>query len=334
MDSLLFYLILFLIAGFTLSSGFFNGGGIVSTVITTRTLEPLPALILVALCQIGGVFLLGQAVVQTIGLRMMTFTSSSAPDERLWVLVSALAGASCWNGLMWSLSLPSSSNHSLLGGLMGAAHTFASASVVWPVMWKILIGLALVPIAAALLSIVISRALFWLGQRMNPSASIFLKRMQIASLVGLAMASGSNDGQKSIALVLLALLALGGTAVSAGNIPLWVGLVCGVFLGLGTILGSRRTVETVGKGLCRLTPWQGLCSQVSAMVLVGGSSFAGFPMATSHVMSSTIIGAGAAVHPGGVRWGLVGSIGLAWLLTIPAAALVASLFSHVVSKAF
>jgi PiT family inorganic phosphate transporter len=330
----LFGVLLVFIFCFTLTNGFLDGGGIVSTVVTTRVMEPLPAVMLVAGCEVLGVFLLGHAVVRTIGLKMIAFPATASAPVLLSVLLAGTGGALAWNSAMWHYSWPSSSSHALLGGLLGATWArFGPAAVVWPMVIKILIGLAAVPLLAALLGFLSARLIYWGGQYLTPAVSSPLRALHIIVLAGVALVHGSNDGQKSMALVFLAFLSFGwGTSVT--HMPGWVALSCGVALGLGVVLGSQRTVDTVGQGFYRVQHLQGLCAESVTMLLVGASSIAGFPMSTSHVMSSSVLGAGAAVRPSGIRWDLAANIGMAWLVTIPATAGVAAFLSYVVSKAF
>jgi PiT family inorganic phosphate transporter len=331
--SVLFSLVLVLIFCFAMTNGILDGGGIVSTVIATRVLEPLPALIIVAVCEVVGVFLLGHAVVRTVGLNLISFPVSAPVREVLLVLLSAMAGALAWNSTMWRFSLPTSSSHALLGGLVGVTWShFGRGAVSWPVVIRVALGLAAVPVIAALISMLLVRLLYWAGQYLTPAVGGVIRGLHIVALAGIALVHGSNDGQKSLALVLLALLAFGGAAPTA-HLPPWVGLICGIALGLGVVFGSRRTIQTVGRGLYRVQNLQGLCAELSTMVLVGVSSVAGYPVSSSHVMSSSVIGAGAAVRPKGIRWDLAGSIGMAWLFTIPAAGVLSAFLFYVVSKA-
>lgn len=330
---LLFAGVLLLILGFAITNGLMDGGGIVSTVIMTRTMDPFPALCLVAACEILGVFLLGNAVVKTMGVSLISLPAAADSGSKLGTLLAAMAGALLWNTTMWRLSLPSSSSHALIGGLIGATwERFGWGALTLPVIGRILVSLAAIPLAAALVGFSISRLLYWGGQYMTPTWGKLLRALHVASLAGIALVHGSNDGQKSMAIMLLALMSMG-TAVDHTRLPAWMGIACGAALAVGVIFGSRRTIKTVGKGLYRVQDLQGLCAQSTTMAFVGASSLAGFPMSTSHVMSSSILGAGAAVRPRGIRWDLVGNIGLAWLITIPAAGALAAFFSYVVSKA-
>ena len=210
MNALLFGVVLALIFCFALTNGVLDGGGIVSTVITTRAMEPLPALIVVAACEVLGVSLLGHAVVRTMGSKMILFPSAAPAREILSVLAAAMSGALAWNTAMWRFSWPSSSSHALLGGLWGATWArFGSAAVAWPVVTKILIGLAAIPLGAALTGFLLSRFLYWVGEHLTPAVGGALRVLHIIALAGIALVHGSNDGQKSMALVFLAFLAFG-----------------------------------------------------------------------------------------------------------------------------
>lgn len=331
MNDILFIAVMTLILGFTMTNGLMDGGGIVSTVIMTRTLDPFPALCLVACCEMAGVFLFGHAVVRTVGLSLVSFPGDADVAVKLGTLLSALLAALLWNTTMWRLSLPSSSSHALLGGLLGATwQRFGLGALSVPVITKVLISLAAVPLAAALVGFLFSRLLYWAGSFMTPAWGKIFRGMHVLTLAGIALVHGSNDSQKAMAMILITGVSVG-MAPSVATSPL-VMFLCGAGLAVGVIFGSRRTMQTVGKGFYRVQDLQGLCAQSATMAFVGVSSLAGFPMSTSHVMSSAVLGAGAAVRPRAVRWDLAGSIGLAWLLTIPAAGLLAAILSYVVSK--
>jgi PiT family inorganic phosphate transporter len=318
---------------FALTAGFIDGGGLVATVITTRALEPFAALMVVALCEIVGLFLLGQAVVRTLAHKMVTFPPHAVPLQVLIVLSAGLLGALLWNTSMWRLALPSSSSHALVGGLVGAVlAVYGRSAVFWPAVIKIVILLGVVPAIGAILGYLFSRLIYWLGEFMTPAAGKIFKGLQVIALAGMAMVHGSNDGQKCLAMMLLAVL-----VVRSGKPPLMAApwpliAVCGAAMALGVIFGSRRIISTVGKRLYRVEGLQGFCAETSAMLLVGTSSLLGYPMSTTHVMSTSVLGAGVAVHPRGVRWDLVGEIGLVWLVTIPSSALVGAGLAWIANK--
>jgi PiT family inorganic phosphate transporter len=322
---LLFIVVIALAFTFGLTNGFIDGGGLVSTVIITRTMEPLGALLLVAVGEIAGLFLMGQAVAQMLMRHMVVLPPAAPPLQVLSLLTAALLGALVWNTGMWRLALPSSSSHSLIGGIIGAVlAVYGPQGVHWPVFIKIFLFLGIVPIAGALLSLVLSKGVYWMGEFMAPAFGKLFRGLQIVALAGMAMVHGSNDGQKCLAIMLLAVFAVGGGHTFTHAAPWEFLLVCGCALALGVIFGSRRIISTVGKGLYRVESLQGFCAETSALILVGFSSLSGYPMSTTHVMSTSIIGAGMAVRPRGVRWNVVSQIGIVWLMTIPAAAAVAA----------
>jgi len=332
MTTALFWSIILLTVGFTMTNGFLDGGGIISTVVATRAMNPFPALVLVASCEAAGLFVLGHAVARTVGLRLFSFPLAAAPERILWVLACALLGALSWNLLMWRLSLPSSSSHSLIGGLLGASLMgFGVSSIRLPVAVTILILLGIGPWVAAVTSFLLSRLLRWFGQWVVPAVTIILHKLHGAVSGGLALAHGSMDGQKSLAIMWLAMAccSTGGSRIHSA-----APFLCSGALMLGVILGSNRTMRTLGRGLYPMLSHQGLCAETAAMAVVGASSLIGWPMATSHAMSSAVLGAGAAVHPRGIRWGTASEIVLAWIFTIPCSGLFAAVLFGLLQRGF
>ncbi len=342
MDFFLFFLVVLLLIGFTLTNGFMVGGSLVSAVITTRALEPLPALACVAACEMAGVFLFGQAVVRLMGQQLVLLPAT--PHSLLLVLMAALVGALSCIFIFWKMALPSSTGHALVGGLMGAfCGGYGLDHVHWDVFFHLFILLGLMPI----LGFIAGYGLSFLGKRvggfLTPGWGKPVRFVQILTLLGASLAHGSNDAQKALAIWALALAALHGT----GSGLVWMpggahlqnpapGLLCGVTLAVGLLFGSRRIIQSLGRKLYRLAPLEGACAQTSTMILMGVSSLAGYPMSTSQIMSTSILGVGAAVHPRGVRWELAADIATGWLVTLPAAAAVSALlglgvrFFHVV----
>lgn len=324
---------------FGMTNGFMDGAGLVSTVITTRVLNPLPALILVAFCEIMGLVFFGQAVAHFLAHHIVVLPNSVPSFQLLVALLSALLGALAWNTSMWFWALPSSSSHALVGGLVGAfLAEFGSRGIYWGMFGRVFLFLVVVPFLGIFLGFLLARLIYWVGEFLTPAVNKIFRWLEILSLAGLALVHGSNDGQKSMGLVLLALLAIRGTAGAPVVLPWYVNVICGGALALGMFLGSRRMIDTLGQRLYKVQALQGFCAESSAMVLVGASSLLGFPMSTTHVMSTSILGVGVAVHPRGVRWHLMADIALVWLVTIPASGAVAAVIdwtfrmaSHVVS---
>jgi PiT family inorganic phosphate transporter len=305
---------------FGVTNGFLDGGGLVSTVVSTRILEPLPALILVAVCEVVGLLLLGKAVAWTVSRQLVSLPEAVPSISLLALLLSALFGALVWNLVMWRLSMPSSSSHALIGSLAGATVAFFGfAGVHWDVLAKIVLFLALVPTFGLVASFFLCRAVYFIGAFMTPSAKSMLFRLQIGSLAVMAMAHGSNDGQKTLALMMLAYTAWAGHLVS--DWPIGLTLLSGGALAIGIVAGSQRTLRTMGRRFFRVQQAQAFSAGSSAMVLLGASSLAGIPMSSAHLMSASVVGSGVALRPRGVRWGTVGEMAVAWLVTIPCAGL-------------
>ncbi len=335
----LFWTVIGLAFIFGLTNGVIDGGGLASTVIVTRVLEPLPALLLVAVAEIAGLFLLGREVAHTLGRQMVHVPASVVPSQVLPVLAAALCGALVWNTAMWRLALPTSSSHALVGGLVGAfVAQYGWAGVDWPVFTRVFVLLGVVPLAGSVVGFLLTRGSYWLGEFLTPAVSPLFHGLQVMALAGIALVHGSNDGQKSLGLMGLAWVGMGSASSAQTQWPWFLYWISGGALALGVLIGSRRMIRKMGKQLYRVQELQSFSSQVSTFTLVGASCLAGIPMSTTQVLSTSVLGAGAAVRPRSVRWDLAAGIGLVWILTIPAAALVSAglveLFkgiSHVVS---
>ena len=323
---ILFAVVIGLSAGFALTNGFLGGASLASTVILTRVMETPAALLLVAICEILGVVLLGQAVSHTMAYHILIIPASVTPMDMLSVLTAALSGALVWNVGMWRMALPSSSSHALIGGLLGSS---LAASAGWGVQWgmvtRIFLLLAVVPVIGAVASYLFSRFSAWIGEFLTPSVGGPFRTLQIFALAGVSMAHGSNDGQKSIGMIWLALAAFQGTAagVSKGANVL-VSLLVGTAMAFGMLFGSRRIIRTVGRRLYHVQTLESFCAQMSGMIMVGASSWLGYPMSTTQVASTTVLGAGAASHFRGVRWDVAQDIVVAWVVKIPAVALLSA----------
>jgi len=320
----LFWTVIGLSIVFGITNGFIVGGSLVSVVITTRALAPLTALLCVAICEIGGIFLFGQQVARMLGQQLIAFPAGDSPERLLVVLLSAAAGALGWNLVMWRMALPTSSGHALVGGLAGSfVGAYGLSGVHWGVFTRIFVLLGVMPLVGSFTGFGLARAGYWVGEFLAPSWSRVFRGIQVLALGGVALTHGSNDGQKTMAIIALALAARGSTGAPHA-IPWPVTLICGLALAVGLIFGSRRIVQNVGQKLYRIQPLQGVCAQTSTMLWVGICSIAGYPMSSSQLISTSLLGAGVAVHPRGIRWDLVGEIGLAWLVTLPMSGLLAA----------
>ncbi len=319
MTVFLFWTVISLGFLFGCTNGLIGGASLVSTVIVTRVLDPLPALLLVAVAELSGLFLLGHAVAHTLGHQMIHIPASAGATGVLPVLIGALTAALGWNVLMWHLALPTSSSHALVGGLAGAfIAEYGWVGIDWPTFARIFVLLALVPLAGCALGFALTKISYWCGEFMTPAVGPFFHSLQVISLLGIALVQGSNDGQKSLGLMSLAWVAAG---VGRGEQTVWPQFLTwtsGIALAIGVLMGSRRMIKKMGKQLYRVKELQSFSSQLSTFGLVGLSSLCGIPMSTTQVQSTSVLGSGAAIRPRSVRWDLASDIGLVWILTIPA----------------
>lgn len=328
MSLALFILVVVVALVFGVTNGLTNGGSLVATVITTRAMEPLGALVLVAICEIAGIFLLGQAVIHMLSHNVLVFPPEASPHRVLSVLASAFLGALIWYVGMWYLSLPTASSHAMVGGMIGATLLeYGPHAVNWPVIVRILVFLAVIPVLSVVLGLVLARFTYWLGEFLTPAAKSVFRWLEIISLAGLALVQGSNDGQKGVAMIVMASAALGGILPGHTLAMNPILLLSGVSMAVGVLMGSRRIIGTLGRRLYRVEELQGFCAETATMALVGVCSHWGYPMSTSQILSTSVLGAGVAIQPRDIKWNLVGDIAVAWVVTIPAAGALAALFT-------
>ena len=315
--------------------GFLNGlhdsRNVVATMISSRAYSARVALTVTVLAEFSGPFIFGVAVANTIGGFVELEGMSAA--HGMSVVLCALGGAIAWNLLTWLKGIPSSSSHALVGGLIGAVTIAAGADhVVWGFrqlahgeltgVTKVLLGLMLSPLAGFLAGYLLQRLAALLTRAARPSLNRSLRRTQYLTAAGLAFSHGTNDAQKSMGLLTLALL-LGGH-LERFVVPGWVMIACATAMTLGTLTGGWRIVRTLGFAIYRVRPLHALDSQLASAATVLGASLAGAPVSTTHVVATSIMGVGAAEHPRAVRWGKAGEIATTWIITIPAAASLAA----------
>ncbi|MFZ5858730.1 MAG: inorganic phosphate transporter [Chloroflexota bacterium] len=310
-------LTLLIIIGLALSFSFMNGvhdsRNVVATMISSRAYPPRIALGITALAEFCGPFIFGVAVAQTIGRGIV---QSSAVTEQ--VLVVALGSALIWNLLTWVAKLPSSSSHALIGGLLGAASMRAGPRVIQTDgLLNILISLFASPIIGFLAGFILLRVVMHLSRNATPRINEFFKRSQLLTALILGLSHGSNDGQKSMGLITLALVTAG--SLSTFVVPVWVIALCALALALGTAVGGWRLIHTVGGiSFYKIRPVDGFSSQVTSALVILIASLVGGPVSATQVINSSIMGIGTAERANKVRWGLAQDIIIAWILTIPA----------------
>jgi len=312
---------------FDFLNGFHDSSNIVATVIYSRALHPRVALVLAAIAEFLGPFLFGVAVARTIGNELLT---DQALNEL--VVLAALMAAVLWNLITWYLGMPSSSSHALLGGLLGAAILYTQTLSVVRVdgLIKIVLALLLSPVAGLAVGFLVMRLTLWLVRKATPRISDTFRRLQVLTLIGLALSHGTNDAQKTMGVLTLALFLTG--RIASFYVPVWVIAVSAGAIALGTAFGGWRLIRTLGSRIYRIRPIHGFTSQIAGASVILGSALFGGPVSTTQVLSSAIVGAGAAERVNKVRWTILRDMALAWMLTIPATALASVLIFFVLQK--
>ncbi|GAA0903467.1 inorganic phosphate transporter [Streptomyces thermoalcalitolerans] len=303
---------------FDFTNGFHDTANAMATTISTGALKPKVAVAMSAVLNLVGAFL-SVEVANTISKGLVD-ESGIRPE----VIFAALVGAILWNLLTWLVGLPSSSSHALMGGLIGATVASAGIGAVHGgvLVTKVLLPAVAAPLVAGISALVATRLTYRLGRNTDGRAAERGHRAgQIASAGLVSLAHGTNDAQKTMGIITLALIT-GGALAPGSNPPVWVIASAGIAIALGTYVGGWRIIRTMGKGLTDLQPQQGFAAQTSAATAILASSHLGFSLSTTHVVSGAVMGAGLGRKGGVVRWSTATRMCVAWALTLPAAALV------------
>jgi PiT family inorganic phosphate transporter len=314
---------------FDFTNGFHDTANYVATWVGTRAMSPRAAVLISAVANLAGAFVT-TAVAKTVGKGLIDTNLVSNQ-----VLLAALLGAIAWTLLTWWLGLPSSSTHALVGGLCGAALVKAgSKGVLWHGLWeKVIIPAAASPVigfAGAFVLVILIYRLFF---RASPGmAHRGFRYGQLVSGTWVAFTHGANDAQKTMGVIALALYTHG--SISTFYIPTWVKVVAALTIGAGTYVGGWRIVRTLGQRIYKMAPEHGFAAQIAAGSTLYLGTHYGFPISTTHVVTGSVMGAGATRRLSAVRWGVAGNIVFAWLLTLPAAGLVAAGFYYPVHWIF
>jgi inorganic phosphate transporter, PiT family len=311
---------------FDLINGMHDAANSIATVVSTRVLKPFHAVLWAgffnfAAYYLGTYFGFEAKVANTIGKGLI---SPELIDNA--VVFGALMGAITWNLITWWGGIPSSSSHALVGGIIGAGVTKSGTSaIVWGGLSKTLYAIVLSPFTGFILGILMVVLVSWLFVRSNPAFTDGLfRKLQLVSSALYSLGHGSNDAQKTAGIIAVLLYSNG--FYKEFTVPSWVILSCFTVMGLGTMLGGWRIVHTMGSKITRLTPMQGACAETAGAITLFGASWFGIPVSTTHTITSSIVGVGSAKRFSAVRWGVATQIVWAWVITIPAAALVASVF--------
>jgi len=316
-SSLTLGLVVILSVGFDFTNGFHDSANAMATTIATGSLRPKVAVGISAVANLVGAFL-SLAVAATIAKGIV-----SQDSVTITVVFAGLVGGIAWNVGTWYLGMPSSSSHALIGGVIGATLVHAGTSaVLWHgVASKVLIPAVLAPVVAAAVAAAATFAAYRLTRRASAaSAGLGFRVGQIGTATLVSLAHGTNDAQKTMGVLTLALVANGSLAHGAGT-PTWVVLICAVAMAVGTYVGGWRIIRTMGRGLIEIEPPQGLASQAASAAVILSSSHLGLPLSTTQVVSGSIVGSGLG-HARPVRWRVFGHMVVTWLCTLPGAATV------------
>jgi inorganic phosphate transporter, PiT family len=312
---------------FDYTNGFHDAANAIATSVSTRALTPRVALLMAAFFNLVGAFL-GQGVAKTVS----DIITAPAGSQGLVVVASALVGAIVWNLVTWYFGLPSSSSHALIGGLVGAALA-ASAVVKWDkVVEKVVIPMIVSPLVGFTLAYLLMVALLWTFRRRHPArVNRGFRIAQTVSAAGMSLGHGLQDAQKTMGVIVLALVVTG-YQTQADHVPVWVVVASALAISAGTYAGGWRIMRTLGRRVIELDPPRGFAAETTAaMVLYVTAFLFKAPISTTHTITSAIMGVGATKRASAVRWGVAGNIVMAWVFTIPAAASVAALVYLVTS---
>ena len=305
-------------------NGFHDTANAIATSVSTRALSPRVAIAMSATANFVGA-LTGTAVAKTIGAGLITHQAEGG-----LVVAAALIGAIVWNLLTWRLGIPSSSSHALIGGLLGASAAAVgfSAWLVDGILGKVILPLFGSPVAGFAIGFALMVVIFHVFRRAHPKTmNDRFRRLQVLSAAYMAFSHGSNDAQKTMGVMTLALVSAG--VLTEFKVPLWVIILAASAISLGTAAGGWRIIKTMGTKVVKLDPVHGFAAETTAASVIFGASLLGMPVSTTHVISSAILGVGSSDRFRAVHWGVARRIGIAWVLTLPASALVAAL-SYVV----
>ena len=327
--TLLLLLVLVLAVGFDYVNGFHDTANAIATSVSTRALRPHYAILMSAAANFIGA-LTGTAVANTIASGIAVTPSADAGQI---VVAAALVGGITWDLITWRLGIPSSSSHALIGGLIGAAVAAGGLESLKPdgIGQKVLLPLVLSPVLGIGIGFLMMVVLLNLFRRAHPRRlNERFRRLQVLSAAYMAFSHGSNDAQKTMGIITLALVA--GGVLAKPIVPLWVIILAATAISLGTAGGGWRIIRTMGQRVVKLDPVHGFAAETTAATIILGASTFGMPVSTTHVISSAIMGVGASDRFSAVRWGLAWNIVIAWVLTIPASAAVSWIAWEILSR--
>lgn len=331
MDATLALPLLVALIGVALLFDFLNGlhdaANSIATIVSTRVLRPRYAVLWAAFFNFIAFLFFGLHVAETLGKGIVS-TDVVSPA----VIFAALTGAIVWNVVTWQLGIPSSSSHALIGGLVGAGLAKAGFSaVVWSGLIKTSSAIVLSPLTGFVLALILILAVSWICVRQTPFAvdSTF-RVLQFVSASLYSLGHGGNDAQKTMGIIAVLLYSQGYLG-SDFHVPFWVVISCQAAMAIGTLMGGWKIVHTMGSRITKLSPMQGFCAETGGALTLFGATWLGVPVSTTHTITGAIVGVGAARRTSAVRWGVASNIIVAWVITLPAAAIIAALTYWVTS---
>ncbi|HWW27969.1 MAG TPA: inorganic phosphate transporter [Caulobacter sp.] len=311
--------------GFDFLNGLHDAANSIATIVSTRVLPAKWAVLWAAFFNFIAFAVFGTSVAKMVGAGIV---DPHIISDRL--IFGALMGAISWNLITWWAGIPSSSSHALIGGLVGAsvAKVGSFGAVQWAGLGKTAAGIVVSPLMGFVLALVLVLIVSWIFVRQSPFfADRFFRVAQFFSAAAYSLGHGGNDAQKTMGIIAALLFAHGATH-APGTIPLWVVLSCQTAMALGTLFGGWRIVHTMGSKITRLTPMQGFCAETGGAITLFLATHIGVPVSTTHTITGAIVGVGASRRVSAVRWGVAKSIVTAWIVTLPAAGLVAAAFYY------
>jgi PiT family inorganic phosphate transporter len=310
---------------FDFLNGFHDSANVVATMISSRAMTPRAALLIAASANFVGPFLFGVAVAKTVGSEI------AAPENvTIAVVLAALVSASLWNLFTWYFGIPSSSSHALIGGIIGAVLIESGYGVIRiEGLWIVGSSLFLSPLVGFLVGMLVMRLTLSVAKGATPKAIVFFKAAQVPTALALALSHGTNDAQKTMGIITMGLVVLGYQSHFA--VPWWVILASATAIGLGTAAGGWRIIHTLGGKFYRIRPIHSFTSQLTSAAVIIIASLTGGPVSTTHVVSTAVLGVGAAQRRSQVRWGVMVDILVAWLLTVPVTAGIAVLVHFLIT---
>ncbi|HPT22213.1 MAG TPA: inorganic phosphate transporter [Bacteroidales bacterium] len=324
------YVIVGLVLIFDFINGFHDSANSIATIVSTRVLSPIAAVIMAAFCNFIAFTIFPLKVAHTIGKGVVN------PDVlTMTVIASALVAAIIWNLATWWWGLPSSSSHTLVGGLVGASYVHAGvSSIVFSGLIKIVSFIVIAPLIGLVTSFTISTIVVWLCRKHSPSGvDKLFRKIQIISASLFSLGHGGNDAQKSMGIIWASLI-ITGLATKDDPIALWIILSCQSAIALGTLFGGWRIVKTMGQKITKLKPFEGFCAETSGALTLFFATHFGIPVSTTHTITGAIIGVGARKGVSAVKWGVTTKIFWSWVLTIPISASIGAVMYYFFSWIF